>query len=214
MNQYSQVVTHIIAQKVCRERTRRDTKRNKTFSRKRTCFYFSPLFYDTTEERESWERERERNDIRLRRRCNHRSDASHAPWSQKSCWNWVITSSPKFSFLSRFFLFLFLSLSLSLSLCIQKELSRGHRDTKKNAPSLSLFLLAQTVSLNHISIYHGETLMLCIVIIAISAGSRVLARVFRARKTRIPRAQSLFFCISFTGNVWLNCLLLSWYFFV
>jgi hypothetical protein len=35
--------------------------------------------------------------------------------------------------------------------------------------------------------------MLCIVIIAISAGSRVLVRVFRARKTRIPRAQSLFF---------------------
>jgi hypothetical protein len=35
--------------------------------------------------------------------------------------------------------------------------------------------------------------MICIVIIAISAGSRVLARVFRARKTRIPRAQSLFF---------------------
>ena len=60
MHQYSQVVTHIIAQKVCRERTRRDTKRNKTFSRKRTCFYFSPLFYDTTEERESCERERER----------------------------------------------------------------------------------------------------------------------------------------------------------
>ena len=37
------------------------------------------------------------------------------------------------------------------------------------------------------------------------AGSR--ARVFRARKTRIPRAQSLFFCISFTGNVWLNLVL-------
>ena len=102
-----------------------------------------------------------------------------------------------------------LSLSLSLSLCIQKELSRGHRDTKKNAPSLSLFLLAQTVSLNHISIYHGYDVMLCIVIIAISAGSRVLARVFRARKTRIPRAQSLFFCISFTGNVWLNCVISS-----
>ena len=40
----------------------------------------------------------------------------------------VITSSPKFSFLS---------LSLSLSLCIQKELSRGHRDTKKNSLPLS-----------------------------------------------------------------------------
>ena len=43
-------------------------------------------------------------------------------------------------------------------------------------------------------------LMLCIVIIAISAGSRVLARVFRARKTRIPRAQSLFFLYLFHGK--------------
>ena len=42
--------------------------------------------------------------------------------------------------------------------------------------------------------------MLCIVIIAISAGSRVLARVFRARKTRIPRAQSLFFLYLFHGK--------------
>ena len=111
----------------------------------------------------------------------------------------VITSSPKFSFLS-------LSLSLSLSLYPERTFARTQR-YKKKTPSLSLFLLAQTVSLNHISIYHGIDDMLCIVIIAISAGSRVLARVFRARKTRIPRAQSLFFCISFTGNVWLNLVL-------
>ena len=110
----------------------------------------------------------------------------------------VITSSPKFSFLS-------LSLSLSLSLCIQKELSRGHRDTKKKR-SLPLsfssgsdgffksYFKSYIESEYDMYCHHRHLRGL--------AGSR--ARVFRARKTRIPRAQSLFFCISFTGNVWLK----------
>ena len=108
------------------------------------------------------------------------------------------------------------SLSLSLSLyllCIQKELSRGHRDTKKNAPSLSLFLLAQTVSLNHISIYHGIDDMLCIVIIAISAGSRVLARVFSAPEKRAFRARNLFFFVSLSREMF-GSTSVSRYFFV
>ena len=51
--------------------------------------------------------------------------------------------------------------------------------------------------------------MLCIVIIAISAGSRVLARVFSAPKKRAFRARNLFFFVSLSremfGSTQLSC---------
>ena len=69
----------------------------------------------------------------------------------------------------------FLSLSLS-----PEELSRGHQRYKNR--SLSLFLLAQTVSLNHFSIYHTNNEKI-IIIIAISL-TRALSRpVFSAPDT-------------------------------
>ena len=46
-----------------------------------------------------------------------------------------------------------------------------------------------------------QMLMLCIVIIAISAGSRVLARVFSAPEKRAFRARNLFFFVSLSREM-------------
>ena len=181
----SQVVTHIIAQKVYRERTRRDTKRNKTFSRKRTCFYFSPLFYDTTElkERAERERERERETIfgseggvqkTIIIAQTHRTRREVRLSSQLL----LSSSSPKFSF-------------LSLSVSLERTFPRTQRYKKKLSLPLSFssgsdgfFKSYFDLSFDDNDYCHHRHLRGL-------AGSR--ARVFCARKTRIPRAQSLFF---------------------
>ena len=101
------------------------------------------------------------------------------------------------------------SLSLSLSLSVSRKNFPEDTEIQKKTPSLSLFLLAQTVSLNHILNHIESLIMLCIVIIAISAGSRVLARVFSAPEKRAFRARNLFFFVSLSremfGSTQLSC---------
>jgi len=85
------------------------------------------------------------------------------------------------------------SFFLSLSL-YPEELSRGHQRYKKR--SLSLFLLAQTVSLNHFSIYHTYIVKI-IAIIAISRARGLSRPVFSAPEKRAIRARNLFFLYLF-----------------
>jgi len=95
----------------------------------------------------------------------------------------------------------FLSLSLSL---YPEELSRGHQRYKKR--SLSLFLLAQTVSLNHFSIYHTYIVKI-IAIIAISRARGLSRPVFSAPEKRAIRARNLYFFVSLSltfGHFWLR----------
>jgi len=95
------------------------------------------------------------------------------------------------------------SFFLSLSL-YPEELSRGHQRYKKR--SLSLFLLAQTVSLNHFSIYHTNIEKI-IIIIAISRARGLSRPVFSAPEKRAIRARNLYFFVSLSltfGHFWLR----------
>ena len=105
------------------------------------------------------------------------------------------------------------SFSLSLSLCIQKELSRGHRDTKKNSLPLSFSSGSDGFFKSYFDLSWASTR--CYVLSSSpSPRARGFSRVFSAPEKRAFRARNLFFLYLFHGKCLAQLGFVCWYFFV